>query len=240
MMRFVLAPIAATFLFAGLVPMAAASFAAARGLALTVEDPAFATTLSKAVWLAGAASLPGAALGLAGAVCLARAGAWARLVMGCAILVLVLPAPMLSHWPALPPGGPPITMADMEAAWAGPCAAIARAAALMLLIMAHPVSCIRPALRQAALCAGATPFQAWRHVVLKPIMWPLLAGMAACLGAVLAQTGAAAIVGPHLDMVDAWVLPAALLMVACSVLALGGAGKESTSFLKKRSKKLLT
>ena len=239
MMRFVLAPIAATFLFAGLVPLAAASIAASRGIVLTLHDPAFAAAFAQAAWLACAASLPGAALGLAGAACLRRAGAWARMVLGCAILVLVLPAPMLSHWPAWPAGAPPLTMADMEAAWAGPCAAVARAAALMLLIMAHPVTMIRPALRQAALYAGATPFQAWRHVVLAPIMGPLLIGVAACLGAVLAQTGAAAIVAPHLDLVDAWVLPAALVMVACSVLALSATGQESTSFLKKRSKKLL-
>ena len=213
MSRLLLAPVAGTCLLAGLIPLAVAVVAAGHGVAAGLSDPVLAPALRLSALLAASAAIPGALLGLLAAASLRHAGAWARPVLGCAVLVLVLPASALAGMPAWP-----LPTLDHLA---GPGSALVRGAALMLLVTARPVAALRPGLHRAALCAGATPFQAWRRIVLAPLWLPAVTGLALGFLAALAQTQAAAILAPHLDLADAWVLPGALLVVACSLVALG-------------------
>jgi ABC-type spermidine/putrescine transport system permease subunit II len=215
--RLLLAPLALACLVAGLVPLGVAAFAAEQGIAAGLHDPVSAPVLRASILLAAAACLPGAALGLAGACCLRGAGAWWRAlpacVLACAIAVLVLPASALVAWPAWPPPA----LRDLE----GFGSAMVRGAALMMLVATPALSRLEPGLRAAAEAAGARPFQAWRHAVLAPVWGPVMLGVCLGFAAALTQTEAAAILAPHLDLAEAWALPAALLLVACSALGLG-------------------
>ena len=213
MTRLLLAPIALVCLLAGALPLAVACVAAARGLHDGFSDPALAPALHQALVLASVACLPALALGLTGAVCIRRTALIVRaMILGIAIVVLIVPAPPLDMLPAL--ANPSFS------ALARLGCAIARGAALVVLIAAPAASSINPRLRRAALAAGARPLQAWRHAVLGPLLVPCLAGLLAAFVAALTQTGAAAIIRPHLDIADAWIAPASLLLVACSATAL--------------------
>lgn len=213
MTRLLLAPIALVCLMAGALPLAAACIAATRGLHDGFADPALAPALHEALVLASLACLPALALGLAGAVCIRRAAFGVRaIILSIAIVMLIVPAPPLDVMPAW--DDPSLS------ALARLACAIARGAALVVLIAAPAASAIDPRLRLAALAAGARPVQAWRHTVLAPLILPALAGLLAAFLAALTQTGAAAIVRPHLDIADAWIAPASLLLVACSATAL--------------------
>jgi ABC-type spermidine/putrescine transport system permease subunit II len=203
MTRLLLAPIALICLLAGLVPLGVASLAASRGLLQGLADPALAPSLHLSALLAATAACLGAALGLAGAAAIRAAARPGR---------LIVPAPTLARFPAL--ADPALRDLARLA-----CAA-ARAAALMLLVTTPAMATLRPGLRQAAMSAGATPLQAWRHAVLAPLWLPVCLGLAFAFLATMAQTPAEAILAPHLDLADAWIAPASLLLVACSAAAL--------------------
>jgi ABC-type spermidine/putrescine transport system permease subunit II len=213
MSRWLLAPVAVACLVAGLAPLGVASLAGARGVSLGLTDPALAPVLHNAALLAASICLPALALGLAGAFCLRRAGPAARaLLFAIAVLVLVVPAPALESFPAL------YHPALRDLARLG--CAVARGAALVLLVTGPSVHGLDPRLGQAARSAGATPLQAWRHTVLAPVWAPAVLGVGLAFLAALTQTRAAAILAPHLDLADAWVAPASLLLVACSAASL--------------------
>ena len=211
MTRLLLTPIALICLLAGALPLGVALLAASKGLLEGMADPALAASLRNAALAAGAATVPAAIVGLACAACIGRARNAARVVLGLAIVLLVLPAPIL----VLPGLGEPSLRELARFA-----CAVARGAALVLLFSAHAVAGLDPALRRAARCAGATPLQAWRHAVLAAIWRPACLGALAAFLVALAQTPAAAILAPHLDLADAWIAPASLLLVACSAAAL--------------------
>ncbi len=211
--RLLLAPIALICLLAGLVPLGVASLAASRGLLQGLADPALAPSLHLSALLAATAACLGAALGLAGAAAIRAAARPGRLiVLALAVALLAVPAPTLARFPAL--ADPALRDLARLA-----CAA-ARAAALMLLVATPAMATLRPGLRQAAMSAGATPLQAWRHAVLAPLWLPVCLGLAFAFLATMAQTPAEAILAPHLDLADAWIAPASLLLVACSAAAL--------------------
>jgi ABC-type Fe3+ transport system permease subunit len=214
MRNWLLAPVAAACLVAGLAPLGVAILAGARGLALGLAEPALAPVLHAGVLLAASIGPPALALGLAGAFCLQRANLSARaFVLAVAILVLVVPAPPLAGFPELR------QLSLRTLAQLG--CAVSRGAALVLLTTAPSCWAIPPHLRRAAQSAGATPFQAWCHAVLAPLWAPSALGVMLAFLAALVQTPAAVILAPHLDMADAWVAPASLLLVACSATALG-------------------
>ncbi len=209
MNRFVVGLVAVNALVIGLVLASVAGLAIWPGVRACLQTPAFPPLLRDGVPLAGAACLVGAALGLAAGACLRRAGS--RLVPAAAVLVVFLPVPALT---VLPVSVETLGAAD------GFGAAVARAAALMLLATVWAWDGVDPAIRPAALAAGASPLQAWRHGVLAPLWRPVLLGACAAFAAALAQTQAGQMMGAAAAASEAWHLPAGLLLAAFGVAAL--------------------
>jgi ABC-type Fe3+ transport system permease subunit len=210
--RLFLTPIAVVCLIAGLMPLGVAGVAAGKGMRLGLADAALAPSLHLAVMMAAAACVPALILGLAGAISIRNAPPALRfVVIGIAICLLALPAPALTALPWL--GGASLRDVARFAC------AVARGAGLVLLVTAAAVQSITPGLRLAAESAGATPLQAWRHVVLAAVWLPVALGWVGAFLVALAQTQAAMILAPHLDLADAWIAPASLLLVGCSVTA---------------------
>jgi ABC-type Fe3+ transport system permease subunit len=219
--RLLLIPLALACLLAGLLPLAAAAIAAGYGMHQSVADPELGPALRQALGLAAAVAAVSLPLGLLGSASIKGAAPGARrLVLGLAVCLLVVPAPRLAGFPDLSALAHPIAGNPAIAALVRLACAVARGTALVVLITAPAVGGIPRGLRRAALCAGAGRFQAWRHVVLAPVWLPACIGLAIAMLAALAQTPAAGIIAPHLDLADAWVAPASLLLVACSATAL--------------------
>jgi ABC-type uncharacterized transport system permease subunit len=201
-------------LVTGLTALAAALWAALPGALAALQDTALPPLLAPAVALSAAAATLSLLPGLAAATAIRHAGSPRRLlVFGIAICLMLLPAPRLTGWPS----------SDALASLAGGALSLAvlRGSVLVLLITAPAIAGITPGLRRAARLAGATPFLAWRHVVLAQIWRPACLGWLAAGLAALAQTPASGIVAGHLNPLAIWPIPAALLLIACSALALG-------------------
>jgi ABC-type Fe3+ transport system permease subunit len=211
--RLLLVPFAALTLMAGLVPLGAALLGGWHGVTAGVRDAALAHALRDAAIGCGAAAPLAVLLGLAGALSIWRAVALVRfLVCALSILVLLVPAPGFITMDFLAPPHP-------AAALAFACA-VARGAALSLLVLAVGLRRIPDHLQRAALLAGATPGQAWRHAVLAPLRPYLTFALIASALAALAEGPAGEVLAPHLDLAEAWIAPAALVLVAGSAAAL--------------------
>jgi ABC-type spermidine/putrescine transport system permease subunit II len=211
--RLLLVPLAALTLIAGLVPLGAALLGVWHGVAGGVQDVALAHAL-RAAGIGCAVAAPVAVLlGLAGALAIWRAPAWLRFaVCTLCILVLLVPAPGFMTIDFLAPPRPASALAFA--------CAVARGAALALLVLAAGLRRIPATLQRAALLAGATPGQAWRHAVLAPLRPDLALALVAAALAALAEGPAGGVLAPHLDRAEAWIAPAALLLVAGSAAAL--------------------
>jgi ABC-type spermidine/putrescine transport system permease subunit II len=195
---------------AGLAWLAPAAFGAAGAL----TGPALMRGGRVAIEGAAAAALLAVPLGLAGALAAWRAGSVARVAVAVlALLVLVSPAPVFVSLRFMHAPG---DLADAVAF----AAAVARGAAVSLLIIGAGLRCVPPGLRRAAQLAGARPLQAWRHAVLAPLFPYLAASVLAALAAALAEGPEAAVLSPHLDGARAWIAPAALLLIAGGLAAL--------------------
>jgi ABC-type amino acid transport system permease subunit len=197
-------------LVTGVTILTAAVWAAFRGVPASLLNPAVPLLLVQA-------ALPAATLallpGLAAATAIRHASGHVRLlVFGIAICLLLLPAPLLTGWP----GADALMHGD---AGRLPCAVV-RGAILVMLITAPAIAAITPGLRRAARMAGATPFRAWRHVVLAQLWRPACLGWLAAAAVALAQTAAIDSVAAHLDLRAIWLILASLLLIACSTLAL--------------------
>jgi ABC-type Fe3+ transport system permease subunit len=211
--RWLLAPLAVTSLLAGLLPLLLAVAAGWHGVWIGLHDQALAPSLRQAALAAGLAAAIAVPLGLAGALAAAASSAVVRgLVYALAVLLLLTPAPGFDGLDFFAP-------ADPAGAFAFTCA-VARGAALALLILAPNLHALPPGLRRAARLAGATPWQALRDAALIPLAWPLLGAACAALLVALVEGPASAVLAPHLDLAHAWIAPAALLLVAGSVAAL--------------------
>jgi ABC-type Fe3+ transport system permease subunit len=148
MTRWLLAPVAVACLVAGLLPLGVAGLAGAKGAAFGLADPALAPALRLSLLLAAAVSLPALALGLAGACAMRRTrGPSTKFLLALAVLVLVVPAPLLGAFPN------PLHPALRDLARLG--CAIARGAALVLLVVEPKIAAIHPRLGLAARSAGA-------------------------------------------------------------------------------------
>jgi ABC-type Fe3+ transport system permease subunit len=213
MSRLLLAPLAVLTLLAGLLPLGMAVFAAGHGVMAGLADPALAKSLQNAALSACLAAFLGVLLGAAGALATWRAARGLGLVVaGLAVLLLLVPGPGFDTLDFLWPPRPGMAMAFG--------CAVARGAAISLLILSAGFQRIPAGLQRAAMLAGATPLQAWLHAVVAPLRGYILYAVAASALAALAEGPAGAVLAPHLDLVDAWVAPAALLIVAGSVAAL--------------------
>jgi len=202
-------------LLTGLATLAAAAWIALPGAAAALLDPALPPLLAQVALPAATAAALALLPGLAAAAAIRRAGVRVRLlVFGIAICLLLLPAPPFAGWPR------PDALARGDAG--GLPYAVVRGMALVLLITAPTIAAITPGLRQAARVAGATPFLAWRHVVLSPLWRPTCLGGLAATIAALAETPAIGIAAGHLDARAIWLTLASLLLFACSALALAG------------------
>ncbi len=214
MSRLLAASVAVIFLLAGLIALAGASTVAQPGAAAVLQDPVLPVLLAESAVPATIAAALALILGLAAATAIRHAGARLRLVIfGIAICQLILPAPLLTGWPS-PAAQPNWDIGGLPYA-------VIRGATLVLLITAPSVAAITSGLRQAARSAGATPLLAWRHVVLAQIWRPACLGWLAAALAALAQTPAIGILAAHLDLWAIWLFLTSLLLIACSVLALG-------------------
>jgi ABC-type Fe3+ transport system permease subunit len=213
MSRLLLAPLAVFTLLAGLLPLGAALFAGSRGVAVGLRDPALAASLRAAELGAVVAAPLAVLLGLTGALAMWRAAPLLRFIVAAvAVLLLLTPAPGFDTIGFLTPLHPAAAMAFA--------CAVARGAALALLVLSAGLLRIPEGLQRAAVLAGARPGQAWRHAVLAPLRPYLLLALAAALLAAFAEGPAGDVLAPHLDLAEAWVAPAALLLVAGSVAAL--------------------
>jgi ABC-type Fe3+ transport system permease subunit len=211
--RLLLVPVAALTLLAGLLPLGAAAYGGWSGVQAGLADPALAHSLRAAALAALVAAPLAVASGLAAALAVWRAAAWVRLTVGAlAVLVVLMPAPGFASIDFLAPPRPAMAMAFA--------CCLARGAALALLVLGAGLKRVPQGLQQAAILAGAAPAQAWRHAVLAPIRPYLLFALAAAALAALVEGPAGEVVAPHLDLAEAWVAPAALLLVASSVAAL--------------------
>jgi ABC-type Fe3+ transport system permease subunit len=213
MSRLLLAPLAALTLMAGLLPLGAALYAGSHGVVAAMQDPALTASLRAAAAGAAIAAPLAVALGLAGALAVWRAAAPLRFaVVAVAVLLLLVPAPGFDSIDFLLPPHP-------AAALAFACA-VARGAALALLVLSAGLQRIPAGLQRAAMLAGARPGQAWRHAVLAPLQPYLVFALVAAALAALAEGPAGDVLAPHLDMAEAWIAPAALLLIAGSLAAL--------------------
>jgi thiamine transport system permease protein len=211
--RLLLAPIAFLLVLAGVLPLVAGVAPGAHAIAAGLADPALLPVLRQALLAALVAVAIAVPLGLLAALAMASAPRWARgLLYTLAVLLLVLPAPGFAF-----PDGIAAARLPALAAFGG---AVARGAALALLILAPAMGRLPPGLRRAASMAGARPLQSWRHAVLLPLFWPIAAAKLACFIAALMAGPAAAVLAPHVDMARAWVVPAALLLAVGSLTAL--------------------
>jgi ABC-type spermidine/putrescine transport system permease subunit II len=211
--RWLLAPLAVTSLLAGLLPLLLAVAALWHGASAGLHDPALAHSLHQAALAALLAAAVAVPLGLAGALAAAASRPALRgLVYALCVLLLLTPAPGFDGLEFLSPPDP-------AGAVSFACA-VARGAALALLILAPNLRALPPGLRQAALFAGATPWQATRDAALIPLAWPLLGAACAAMTVALVEGPASEALAPHLDLARAWIAPAALLLVAGSVAAL--------------------
>jgi ABC-type glycerol-3-phosphate transport system permease component len=211
--RLLLVPIAIFTLLAGLLPLVTGLVAAWQGLTAELHDPALARALEHAAL--GAVLVPFLAvpLGIVGAQAVAPAARWARaLVYALAVLVLLTPGPGFADigflWPPRPAG-----------VVAFGCA-VARGAALSLLILTPSLRARPHGLVRAAMMAGASPARAWWDAVLLPLSAPLLAAVAVSALVALSEGPAATVLEPHLEAAQAWVAPAALLLMSGSIAAL--------------------
>jgi len=211
--RWLLAPLAVTSLLAGLLPLLLAGAALWHGARVGLHDPALARTLHQAALAALLAAALAVPLGLAGAVAAAASRPVVRgIVYALCVLLLLTPAPGFDGLDFLSPPDP-------AGAVSFACA-VARGAALALLILAPNLRALPPGLRRAALFAGATPWQALRDAAIIPLAWPLLGAACAAMAVALVEGPASEVLAPHLDPARAWIAPAALLLVAGSVAAL--------------------
>jgi hypothetical protein len=200
-------------LVTGVTILTAAVWAAFRGAPASLLNPAAPLLLAQAALPAASAATLALLPGLAAATAIRHAGGRVRLlVFGIAICLLLLPAPLLAGWP----GADALMHGD---AGRLPCAAV-RGAILVMLITAPAIAAITPGLRRAARMAGATPFRAWRHVVVAQLWRPACLGWLAAAAVALAQTAAIDSVAAHLDLRAIWLILASLLLIACSTLAL--------------------
>jgi ABC-type spermidine/putrescine transport system permease subunit II len=213
MARLLLIPIAVLGLCAGLLPLIAAIIAASHGLTGGLVDPALLSVTRVTLLAAAVATAIAVPLGLTLALALRSTVTAVRpLAYGLAILVLVMPAPGFESLAFLSPPHPAQAVAFA--------CCIARGAALATLILSAALRAIPPTLTTAARAVGARPGQAWCHAVLAPLTWPLLASALAAFIAGLVEGPGGAVLGPHLDLAEAWIAPAALLLTAASVAAL--------------------
>ncbi len=217
MTRLLLAPIAVLALFAGVLPLAAGGVAGWQGLAKGLLDPAIgpalARVLHRAVIAALAAPLCAVPLGFAGALAVAPAARWVRgLIYALAVLLLIAPAP----------GFDATGLADLTrpAALVAFACAIARGAALALLILTPSLHALPAGLKRAAMQCGAGPLRAWWDAVVVPLSVPLCGAVVAAAISTVVEGPAAAVLAPHLNLARAWVAPACLLMMAASIAAL--------------------
>jgi ABC-type maltose transport system permease subunit len=74
---------------------------------------------------------------------------------------------------------------------------------------------------RAARVAGARPFQAWRHAVLQPLAWPLLAAFVAAFLVGLAKGPLSSPLLHKLAIFRTWDVSAGLLLAIVSLSALG-------------------
>ncbi|HTZ69359.1 MAG TPA: hypothetical protein VMB71_01805 [Acetobacteraceae bacterium] len=213
MSRVLLIPITLLVLLAALLPLLTALFAGGRGVAASLADPHLAPALHHGLAAAAAVAVIGVPVGFTLALALWQANSAARLTaLGCCVLVLLMPVPILPSLHALAPLRSDTMLAFL--------ASVARAAALAALILAVGLGRIPVRLVLAARAAGARPVQAWLHAVFLPLAWPLLAALAASFVTALAHGSVRDVLAPHLDLADAWVAPASLLLAAASIAAL--------------------
>lgn len=223
MTRLLLAPIAVFALLAGLLPLLTGLVAAWQGIEAGIADPALAHMVRRAVFAALVAAACAVPLGLAGALVVAQAARWVRgLIYALAVLLLIAPAPGFDVPGFDVPGFGVTALGDMAhpASLVAFACAIARGAALSLLILGPSLHALPPGLRRAAMQCGAGPLRAWCDGVLAPLALPLCGAAVASWIAALVEGPAAAVLAPHLDLARAWVAPACLLMVASSIAAL--------------------
>lgn len=222
MSRLLLIPIALLGLCAGLLPLLVATIAAAQGVADGFADPALLPGTRVTLTAAALAAAIAAPLGLLLALAIWQTATGVRmLALGLAVLTLLMPAPGFVSLSFLNPPHPAQAVAFA--------CCIARGAALAMLILAAALRGVPQNIRTAARAAGASPGQAWRHAVLAPLSWPLVAAVLAAFIAGLTEGPAGAILGPHLDLAEAWIAPAALLLTAASLAALAALARRQTA-----------
>ena len=213
MARLLLLPIAVIMLLAAMAPLVVAALGGGRGLQAAFADPALASALRTSAEGAAVAATLGLALALTAALAVWQAAQWLRgLVLGLAVLLLVTPAPGFTTLDM-------VTPLRLTALLQFTCA-VARAAAFSLLILSVWLRGVPAGLRRSAMAAGASRSRAWRDAVLAPLLAPMALAFVVSALVVLGESPAAAVLAPHLDMVDAWIAPAALLLAGGSLAAI--------------------
>jgi ABC-type spermidine/putrescine transport system permease subunit II len=205
--RLLLVPVALLALLGGLAGVVLAGWAEGGPAAGALADPALVLGWRGAALAAAIVALAAVPAGFAGALALWGAGGAVRL-LAAGLGVLLVAAPGVGYGP--------VSLAHLAAdrgALLPLAAAVARAAAVALLLTGVGLRQVPPGLRRAAMLAGARPGQAWRHAVLAPL-WPyLLAAAVAAFFVALAEGPEGAVLAAHLALAREWLAPAALLLL---------------------------
>jgi ABC-type Fe3+ transport system permease subunit len=211
--RLLLIPIALLALLAALVALVPIIFLGQQAWVSAISQPGFAQTIAAALAIAVSVAVPALLLGLVFARFLQRAssGARALAVTGCAV-VLLMPMLGLVALPRLYPPDSSILLALLSA--------VARAAALVSLVLTAGLARVSPGLVVAARAAGAPPFRAWRDANLAPLVWPLLLAALASSLIGFAAGPAAARLTKEFTPSRLWLAAPALLLAVASLTAL--------------------
>jgi ABC-type Fe3+ transport system permease subunit len=213
MARLLLVPIVLLIFLAALLPLVAAALAGGHGVAASLADAHVQRAMRIAMTGGVLVAILAVLVGFAPALALWQAAGWARWpALAICVAVLLVPAPGFADLRFLSPLRPAGVLAF--------CCAVARGAAMTVLILSAGLARVPFGLQAAARSAGARPLRAWLDAVVAPLTWPLAGAALVAFMVGIAEGPAASLLAPHFDLADAWVAPAALLVAAASVAAM--------------------
>jgi ABC-type spermidine/putrescine transport system permease subunit II len=216
MSRLLLVPVAVLTWMGGLFLLVLSLAALSHNWSGLLPGAALAPSLRDAATSAALVTALALPAGLGAALAFRRTGKAARYTAtGLALLLLIAPPPPFSavvflHDPASRAAVLPLA------------AAVARGAALIMVLLLAGLRAVPPGLQRAAMLAGARPSQAWRHAVLAPLLTFLAASIVAAFALTVATGPLALAVAPHLATGSLWTVPACLLLAAAGLAALAG------------------
>ncbi len=192
--RLVLVQVACLILMLALAPLAAVVLLGAPGLGALLADPSMVAAALRSMLLGEAGTAIGWPAGLLAALAIwGRPPALRRLVLGCALLILVAPPSVFAAGLVRLANGAGVAGAHVLALLA---AHAAPAAAIVALVMTGALNQLDPRLRHSAATCGATAGQTWRLVLFPALAMPLAVAAAAGFAVSLGRAGLDARLAP--------------------------------------------